>query len=42
MTKALAKNVLTEKFTEHDLRAKVASDISASPATYLMGHSDPE
>lgn len=28
----------TERFTEHDLRAKVASDVSLERAKELLGH----
>jgi len=40
MYKALNSTNLVERFTEHDLRAKVASDTSADHAKELMGHSD--
>jgi integrase len=40
MKKALNSTNLVDRFTEHDLRAKVASDTSADHAKELMGHSD--
>jgi integrase len=40
MKKALNSSNLVDRFTEHDLRAKVASDTSADHAKELMGHSD--
>lgn len=42
MTKALTKTQLTERFTEHDLRAKVASDTDLSHASLMLGHSQQE
>ena len=39
MGKALDKNVLKERFTFNDLRAKAASD--ADNPTELLGHDDP-
>jgi integrase len=42
MNKALQKTGLRCRFTEHDLRAKVASDAPFSYASRLMGHSSPE
>lgn len=39
MEKALAETGLQERFTEHDLRAKVASDTSGKHAQQLLGHS---
>ena len=36
--KALKETELTERFTEHDLRAKVASDTDLSHAQGLMDH----
>jgi len=42
MNKALKETKLTERFTEHDLRAKVASDIELKHATNLLGHSSVE
>jgi len=38
MNKALKKTKLQERFTEHDLRAKVASDIEPEHASALLGH----
>jgi integrase len=38
MNKALKETKLSERFTEHDLRAKVASDIESGHATQLLGH----
>ena len=42
MAKALKETKLTERFTEHDLRAKVASDNDINRAQQLLGHSSPE
>lgn len=39
MTKALSETSLSERFTEHDLRAKVASDNELEHAQRLLGHS---
>jgi len=39
MNKALKETKLTERFTEHDLRAKVASDLELLHASKLLGHS---
>ncbi len=39
MAKAIAQTSLEEKFTEHDLRAKVASDAELGHARQLLGHS---
>jgi len=39
MAKALEKTELEERFTEHDLRAKVASDNELDHAQQLLGHS---
>jgi integrase len=39
MHKALHSTKLIDKFTEHDLRTKIASDTSADHAKELMGHS---
>lgn len=39
INKALEKTKLQERFTEHDLRAKVASDTEAEHARQLLGHS---
>ncbi len=38
MTKALKETQLVERFTEHDLRAKVASDNESERARQLLGH----
>jgi integrase len=42
MAKALTNTSLKVKFTEHDLRAKVASDVSIDHAQALLGHSNSE
>lgn len=42
MIKAIENTELKEKFTEHDLRAKVASDITSKHASILLGHSSIE
>jgi integrase len=42
MVKALKDTALKAKFTEHDLRAKVASDIEINHAKVLLGHSNSE
>ena len=42
MIKALTTTQLTERFTEHDLRAKVASDTDLSHASLMLGHSQQE
>ena len=39
MRSALEQGVLTERFTEHDLRAKSASDTDPEHATRLLAHS---
>jgi len=39
MAKAIDQTGLTERFTEHDLRAKVASEIKPAHARQLLGHS---
>ena len=42
MARALEKGPLKERFTEHDLRAKVGSDAeSLERAAQLLAHSDP-
>ncbi len=41
MKKALSSTKLNERFTEHDLRAKVASDMNLERAADLLGHSNP-
>lgn len=38
MKRAIIKTNLGEKFTEHDLRAKVASEIDLEHARMLLGH----
>lgn len=40
MSKVLAKTKVKVHFTEHDLRAKVASDTDAQHAQQLLGHAD--
>ena len=40
INKALVNTKLQERFTEHDLRAKVASDIKSEHASELLGHSN--
>lgn len=40
INKALEETKLHERFTEHDLRAKVASDTSLKHAQSLLGHSN--
>lgn len=42
IAKAIEKTKLKEKFTEHDLRAKVASDTEINHAQQLLGHSSSE
>lgn len=42
MKKALEKTALKERFTEHDLRAKVASDTESEHARQLLGHATQE
>ena len=42
MKKAINQTSLVEKFTEHDLRAKVASDTTIGHAQSLLGHSSNE
>ena len=42
MIEALFKTGLQVKFTEHDLRAKVASDMEIGHARSLLGHSSSE
>ena len=41
MAKALKDTNLEVRFTEHDLRAKVASDTDVIHAQNLLGHSTP-
>ncbi len=40
MNKALAEGILTEKFTDHDIRAKTGSDTDLAHASKLLGHAD--
>jgi len=40
MKAALVEGILTERFTDHDLRAKSASDIEVEHATQLLAHLD--
>ena len=42
MDKVLTRTSVTERFTEHDLRAKVASDTESEHARQLLGHSNIE
>ena len=42
MDKVLTKTIVTERFTEHDLRAKVASDTESEHARQLLGHANSE
>ncbi len=42
MNKALKETKLIKRFTEHDLRAKVASDIEIGHAQKLLGHKSSE
>lgn len=42
MKKALSDTNLIERFTEHDLRAKVASDTNIEHAQQLLGHATSE
>lgn len=42
MAKVLRQTKVTERFTEHDLRAKVASDTNSEHATQLLGHATSE
>ncbi len=42
MKKVLIETNVTERFTEHDLRAKVASDTEIEHARQLLGHSSSE
>lgn len=39
MRVVMSKTSVSERFTEHDLRAKVASDTNLAQATLLLGHS---
>ena len=40
INKALRETKLEDRFTEHDLRAKVASDIELEHAKLLLGHTN--
>ncbi len=40
MKKAIETGVLKERFTEHDLRAKTASDTDLTHAAELLAHGD--
>jgi integrase len=42
MAKVLSQTKVTERFTEHDLRAKVASDTDSEHARQLLGHATSE
>jgi integrase len=42
MKKTLEKTALINRFTEHDLRAKVASDTESEHARQLLGHATQE
>ena len=42
INKALKETKLSERFTEHDLRAKVASDTETENARKLLGHANIE
>ena len=42
MKKSLEKTKLKVRFTEHDLRAKVASDTGSEHARQLLGHANIE
>jgi integrase len=42
MAKALKETNLKERFTEHDLRAKVASETGSEHAKQMLGHSSSE
>ena len=42
MAKVLSQTKVTERFTEHDLRAKVASDTDGEHARRLLGHATSE
>ena len=42
MAKVLSQTKVTERFTEHDLRAKVASDTNSEHARQLLGHATSE
>jgi uncharacterized membrane-anchored protein YhcB (DUF1043 family) len=40
MAKALDKGIIAERFAEHDLRAKAASDTELDHAALLLTHDD--
>ena len=40
MCKALEKGVLSERFTDHDIRAKTGSDTDIDHAASLLAHLD--
>jgi integrase len=40
MAQALAKRVIQERFTDHDIRRKTGSDTDLEHATKLLGHTD--
>ncbi len=42
INKVLAETKLKERFTEHDLRSKVASDTNIEHASILLGHASKE
>jgi len=42
MDKVMTRTNVTERFTEHDLRAKVASDTESDHARQLLGHASSE
>ena len=42
MARVLSQTKVTERFTEHDLRAKVASDTNGEHARLLLGHASSE
>ncbi len=40
MNAAIDKGILSERFSDHDIRAKAASDVDANHATELLAHFD--
>jgi integrase len=40
MKKALEQGILTERFTDHDIRAKTGSDTNEAHAVELLAHDD--
>jgi integrase len=42
MRKALEEDVLAERFTDHDIRAKTGSDAEEAHAVKLLAHDDPK